>query len=615
MVLPRLIPTGASHRHSTLSYTKASREDGLVDMNARLFDAAGKALTSRKVPAADFPWVVRILGMLFDCQSWPAVRFKNSATTDETVAANLDYWTKLNWGATQVDPGGGLQSLAINPRAILGVTFNQNPFRSYGWSKNNPNAYLQVYQAFKYISKAQSNAPVGGQNPPQNSLTGSGLTYNLQNINSKGFLNFDGLTSQAFNGQTPTWAPHGQTLWAGTALGTALKRASGGSYAYMGGTTGATTTVFVKVDNTNVTVGEIDISLVKYQNGDEIEWTTIKVAKATGAHGVTATFTGVNSVTAEDDYAIVIEAECPEDLRTPLTQDGVQIGGVPITFGFFGACAMTFAWGSLPELWYMLTEGVGYRGLAMHIRIYYDGPEGTQGAPNGDLAAAKVTEVHAWRNMRDKCHATPGTNGYVPITDLAVYGPNRDEMSHYVDESTHGLRYHEKINCKAAYDKMDEPWSSTISFNTQSNNAQPWVDSINFDLDYRLSYTLWTIDVDNDQNIANTTKSTGVGAQFAIEISWAIERRVQGRPSMGPQRAHCRAADWDKAEEVEAALPWACADTDFAWNDIFLHPNLGEVDPESYAASIALASASAEHKAYIKQRMEHVRSRHASSRR
>lgn len=591
-----VVPLSYSHRTPLQSVSKGLRAQGKVDLHARLYDAQGKAASGRVVSVNQLPAVQRILGMLLDCSSYPAIGYRDAATCDETAAFNLDFATQLSWQKTQpFVSGNDAQKLAINPRNIIGLTFNGNPFRSYGYSQNNEGQAEQCYKAFKYISGQMNNMPATA-GLPNTGVNKAGQTYLLQTLKN-GFVSFDGLNAVSFNGHGPDWTPHDATLFAVTALGVNGLNGSRAPYMYCGGTVSYPTSVYVDLSkgyfgNTGGTqsYGAISVSLVKYQMGDEVEWATVTIPPATATASVVALFNNDNAITQEDDYAVRIDYSDPRDARgdqsdiglyggqnvDPLP-NGVQIGAQPVVMGFWGNCAMTMTWHAIPEIGWMLTEGVGFRGLAMHLRLYYNGPEGSNGAPNGNLAAAKLQESGAWRQIRDKCHAYAGSSTvYTALQDLQTYGPNRDEMMHISHENTHGLRYSEKITDLPQFQKLQQPWQSNVAFLT-AYGQQPWCDGIVESAEYLYGdYTMWIIDTSNSQSIQGQNNTDGFGAFFGLEISWACERRVV-RQSIATEKTPCRAKDWSNALEWRSSLPWAAPDTGYSVMDWMYHRNVRDL--------------------------------------
>jgi hypothetical protein len=603
-----IIPQSFSANTPLQPSSKRLREQGYVDLHSRIFDEMGKAADERVVKASDFDNLGRIVGMLVDCSSWPAIGFREADTSDETSASNLDTWILLDWQNTvSLAAAGNSGALALNPACQVGVTFNGAPFRSYGYSQNNPGNNEQQYQAFKFVSATESFVPdVPG--PGLSTLTGPGKQYTLEvRGGGSGFLAFDGADSKQLPGfaSGPGWAPHDATLWAVTATGAKRIGGSGASYLYVAGTQAVTgvagdglTEVYVDLRQCSftggVSQGDITVTLIKYEMGDEIPWASKRIAAGTanGNAALLLTFSGM----VEDDYAVRIEYANPTDSVIPLFRNAaagntIQTGAQPILFYFASQAPMVMTWHSIPELNFMLYEGEGFRGLAMHVRLYYNGTFGSNGAPNGDIAACKLSQANGWRQLRDNCIAD---STYNPMKDIAVYGPNRDEMSHIVHNNVNGLRYFEKTSM-TSQPIMESPWIGSSAFSATKGGAgtQNWVDSIVEPAEYTLGhYTFWCIYSSNAANLAGGGKvgggaGDGYGCKFALEISFAIERKVV-RQSIMSAKTPARAADWQAAVELVSNIPWAYPDTGFSYMDLFYHPNLEGMMTPAVANSLFL---------------------------
>lgn len=619
-----IIPVSASAGTLLQPSNKRLRDNGLIDLHARLYDE-GKAVAPRIVPAGDLDATAAVLWMLVDCSTAPAIGFRDPDTFDETSPSNLDVWVLLDWQNTiSCANDAAMNNLAMNPACQLGVTFNGQPFRAYGISNPNPGGQQQAYQCFKFMGTQQVNVPARGGTVPNNVLVGPGKQYYLSvKGGGSGFLAFDGATSQTLpnGGVTPGWHPHGETLYAVTALGANRVGGSRANYAYIAGTVGQPTDVTVdfSVGQFNGTSGgpkgDITCTLIKYENGDEVPWASYRILAGTpvAGGGQVITFTGTSAITVEDDYAVRIEYANPMDSEEPLFAansigNTIQTGAMPVLFYWSGAAPMVMTWHPIPELDFMLQEGEGFRGLAMHGRIYYNGSFGSNNAPNGDIAACKLSQPNGWRQIRDNCLFS---YNYNPMQDIAVYGPGRDEMTHIVHANVNGLRWFEKTNL-IAQGQMQSPWMGVSAFAaTEQGAAFNWVDDIVEPAEYTLgNYTLFCIFSSNTANSSATqAKSDGFGCKFAMELSWAIERKVI-RKSIKSEKPRAKVADWNAAMEIASNLPWAHADTGFSVMDLLFHKNMEAVmTGESYKTIFALKGAKPEHIKVFESRMRRATAR------
>ena len=551
------------------------RNRGFVNMNEGLFDEMGKPVEGRLVNVESLPVIFRIIGCVTDPRVWGCIQPRDYATSDESSPLNVDYYKKLYFQGDQAATAA--DAIAVPSGCVYILTCNQQPFRAVGYSNNNQDQIATQYNMFKFNQYGQ--------------------TTNL-NLDQYGFLNFDGANC------TTQFKPHDSVLWSGQALG-----GQGGSddctkahYIYCGGSRSAAAqsslNILVTAVGQNFTAGGalpqfgvtvVTASLVKFNLSDEVEWEVSEAAGVLGGAGNT-TWTFSFNIYEEDDYAIQLQAvNGATNFSAQVFQGPNRVGAtaadiVPqpsgsayqfyptnfVTANIQSTCSFAMTWHAIPEIQLVMNEGVGFTGVGMGSRVYYDGPIGSNGAPAGDFAAAKCLNSNDWRNFVD---ASRGAGpSFDPISNLATLGPNGDELVHVAWANTHGARWFEKPNSLTDIVQMKYPWRSLGSLGSLQvgGSATYQVDGVEFPLDIRGGYTLACIQTPIAGGLFAGAQGSGPAA-FGFECAWAFTRQTR-RQTAYSCKPFAKPKDWHKALQVLSDLPFCWQDSSWNWYDLLAHP-------------------------------------------